>query len=383
MTSPASAAQLVTHDAYDRYSRLFINQRLREVYDSMDTGGDGLQYPEVHRAFKKLGYKATKKEILDICWEVDEVGKGAIEFDAVRFLLHRLQKAPLRCVGTGSNLFRGLLEYMMFDTDGSGRIDMEEVQQMLYVYYGFRGYELERKVRGFQRLRAKPKTDIRFKEFQALMDQLMFQPVTTLDPGLDEPPQARKPRPPRARDCVPEVSRSPSPDCDAPEEAGRPPTSARSQGAVLLTPGRIRPQTSRPADRSPKTPRRSWMADPEECMDDSIDIRSRLSEQRFKGMSNEFMEQYKQDTKQRRERLQARQDLLTKKPAMRVSNALMKDPVATPRKLKKKKKKKVMEAPPEPEPEPVQPPTRPCRLTPEEYLKPLDWNSLLRNPIDL
>ena len=97
------------------------------MYNKIDVQGDGLQFKEVAAAFKKLGYSASKKEIDDICWEVDEVGRGCIEIDSARYLLHRLQKEPTRCVGTGSNLFRGLLEYMMFDTNGSGVLDMEEV----------------------------------------------------------------------------------------------------------------------------------------------------------------------------------------------------------------------------------------------------------------
>ena len=108
--------------------------------------------------------KATEEEVHNICWEVDEVGCGRIEFDAIRYLLHRLQNAKNRGVGTGSNLFRSLLEYMMFDTDGSGLIDIEEVQQMLHVYYGFRGRLLDEKMRDFCRLREQDSKEIKFKE---------------------------------------------------------------------------------------------------------------------------------------------------------------------------------------------------------------------------
>jgi len=171
------------------------------VYNQIDIDNSGLQFHEVSRAFRKLGYKVSKQEIDDICWEVDEVGNGCIQFDAILYLLHRLQKAPSRCVGTGSNLFRGLLEYMMFDTDGSGGIDMEEVQQMLHVYYGFRGSVLERKMKAFAQLRTKRTETIKFGEFQYVMDTLGFQPVTTITPGLDKVIKAPPKRPPRAKDC--------------------------------------------------------------------------------------------------------------------------------------------------------------------------------------
>ena len=46
----------------------------------------------------------------------------------------------------GSNLLRNLFEYMIFDTDFSGEIDVEEVQQMFFVYYGFKGNLLDQTV---------------------------------------------------------------------------------------------------------------------------------------------------------------------------------------------------------------------------------------------
>ncbi len=48
-----------------------------------------------------------------------------------------MAKAKVRGVGTGSNMLRTLMEYMMFDTDGSGGIEIEEVQQMFFIYYGY------------------------------------------------------------------------------------------------------------------------------------------------------------------------------------------------------------------------------------------------------
>lgn len=306
--------KLVTGDAHDRYSRLFINQRLRAVYDRIDTSGDGLQYPEVRAAFKRLGFKATKQQIHDICWEVDEVGKGEIGFDAVKYLLHRLHKAKTRCVGTGSNLFRGLLEYMMFDTDTSGKIDIEEVQQMFYVYYGFRGVDLERKVRQFQQLRKNPKKEIKFKEFQQLMDTLMFQPVTAIDPGLEAPPPLRKPAVPRVRDCryAPRPPTAPlvvgaSPRLSSPRVAwGTPRSPTTTPRGPLVNDGHMSTgRTNHEANHDgigDAYPPLGWATSDVTVQGRTVDVRHQMSERRFKGMSSDFMTQYKAEIKAKRQK---------------------------------------------------------------------------------
>merc|ERR1712188_39178 len=82
---------------------------------------------------------------------------------------------------------------MIFDTDFSGEIDVEEVQQMFFVYYGFKGQLLDVTVRNFQKLRADPQEEIKFEEFSNLMDQLALKPAL----------QDRQPPPPRRRRLMP------------------------------------------------------------------------------------------------------------------------------------------------------------------------------------
>lgn len=80
-------------------------------------------------------------------WEVDDTTEGVIRLPTIRALLKRMQKAKIRGVGTGSNMLRTLIEYMMFDTDGSGGIEIEEIQQMFFIYYGYKGAELDQKIK--------------------------------------------------------------------------------------------------------------------------------------------------------------------------------------------------------------------------------------------
>jgi len=111
----------------------------------------------------------VQSQVRDMVWEVDDKSEGYLTLDSISALLKRLQKAKIRGVGTGSNLLRNLFEYMIFDTDFSGEIDVEEVQQMFFVYYGFKGQLLDQTVRNFQRLRLNPAEEIKFEEFSNLM----------------------------------------------------------------------------------------------------------------------------------------------------------------------------------------------------------------------
>jgi len=143
-----------------------------------------------------LNFNATKKQVHDMVWEVDDSSTGSIRLETIRSLLKRMQRAKNRGVGTGSNLLRTLIEYMMFDTDGSGGIEIEEVQQMFFIYYGYKGAELDMKIKEFQKLRADPNVEIEFGEFLELMDTLDLKVAVQEE---REPPPPRKPIIPSAR----------------------------------------------------------------------------------------------------------------------------------------------------------------------------------------
>ena len=61
-------------------------------------------------------------------------------------------------------------------SDGSAAIELEEIQQMFYVYYGYKGRDLDDKVNSFSRLRKKD-GEIDFSEFLELMDEIGLTPV--------------------------------------------------------------------------------------------------------------------------------------------------------------------------------------------------------------
>lgn len=164
-------------NSHERYARAFVQQRVREVFEILDSKGDGcLDEEELLSHLWSVGYQATKTEVHDMVWEVDDRSTGVIKLDQIRTVLKRLQKSKKRMPGTGTNLLRTLIEFMMFDSDGSAAIELEEIQQMFYVYYGYKGRELDEKVNSFSRLRKKD-GEIDFSEFLSLMDEIGLTPV--------------------------------------------------------------------------------------------------------------------------------------------------------------------------------------------------------------
>jgi len=189
-----SSSEMYTAQSHDRYARAFVHQRVREVFDILDSKHDGeLDESELLSHLWSVGYHASKKEVHDMIWEVDDRSTGVITLEAIRKLLKRLQKAKKRMPGTGTNLLRTLIEFMMFDSDASAAIELEEIQQMFYVYYGYKGRDLDEKVRDFSRMRAEDKTgcEIDFSEFLVLMDSLGLVPVVGDQEGSPtSPPQS-------------------------------------------------------------------------------------------------------------------------------------------------------------------------------------------------
>merc|ERR1711871_413872 len=168
---------MYTANRHERYARAFVQQRVREVFEILDSKGDGqLDEEELLSHLWSVGYQATKQEVHDMVWEVDDRSTGVIKLDQIRTVLKRLQKSKKRMPGTGTNLLRTLIEFMMFDSDGSAAIELEEIQQMFYVYYGYKGRDLDEKVNSFSRLRKKD-GEIDFSEFLELMDEIGLQPV--------------------------------------------------------------------------------------------------------------------------------------------------------------------------------------------------------------
>lgn len=309
--------------AHERYSRLFVRQRIQDVFNRIDKNKDDcIDEHELFEYLEILGYPATQAQVRDMVWEVDDKSEGYLTLESITELLKRLHKAKARGVGTGSNLLRNLFEYMIFDTDFSGAIDVEEVQQMFFVYYGFKGNLLDKTVRDFQKLRAHPDEEITFEEFSHLMDKLSLKPAL----------QERVTGPPKRRRIMPKLSRTPrgtsnnhpiSPPRPPPLEV--PPSRAGPSGALTARFRRSSPLPPSPAmarslalqNGLTKTEQGTLSAMTERLMRKEAAYKLRR-EAKFKKLSGDFLteyEQYKMDL-----RLAAAEEKQVQGGGMRLGN---------------------------------------------------------------
>ena len=105
---------MLTAASHQSYARLFVFQRIQDIFNTLNKSGDGqITVTELQEYLTFLNYKATKKQVHDMVWEVDDSCDGVIRIETIRALLARMQKAKTRGVGTGSNLLRTLVEYMV------------------------------------------------------------------------------------------------------------------------------------------------------------------------------------------------------------------------------------------------------------------------------
>jgi len=289
---------MYTANSHERYARAFVQQRVREVFDILDSKGDGeLDEEELLSHLWSVGYQATKKEVHDMVWEVDDRSTGVIKLDQIRTVLKRLQKNKKRMPGTGTNLLRTLIEFMMFDSDGSAAIELEEIQQMFYVYYGYKGRELDDKVNSFSRLRKK-EGEIDFSEFLELMDEIGLQPV------IGESEQAKpvkKSHIPKARARPRRLRKLTEEDEEVNEEETMHPSGA---------------QTARTYGHY--SPRRSCLpplVSPRQKMSHAM-----MSEAKYRGIADRLMRELAEDDRKKKEQ----EDMHKDETSFTIRNALMK-----------------------------------------------------------
>lgn len=292
--------------SHDRYARAFVYQRVREVFNALDSKHDGyLDEEELRSHLWSVGYRASKKAVHDMIWEVDDRSTGVITLQAIRKVLKRLQRDKKRMPGTGTNLLRTLIEFMMFDSDGSAAIELEEIQQMFYVYYGYKGRELDEKVNSFSRQRT-TSGEIDFSEFLVLMDTLGLVPVI----GEQEAPKAVR------SSFIPKV-KSPRRKHSSPQHSPREQPAHQSPRQLRLSPRRLQHyQEDDLEDGQSNTPRLPPIASPR-----ARPTERQLSEMKFRQISSRFQAEQDQEKKQMQEE-EARK--AEEAPGFTIRNALMK-----------------------------------------------------------
>ena len=179
--------------AAKRYSLSFISERVQQVFRLLDSKGDGvLDAEELEAHLWSVGYKVTEAEVELMIWEADDRRTGVMTLPQLVTIMNRWRTSGKRPPATGSTLLLSLVEFTMFDVDDSAAIQMDEVQQMLYVYYGLSGKELDRHVEEFRGAFAKlpPRPsgrsagEISFSEFMRLIHDVAPRPRADLQVPL-------------------------------------------------------------------------------------------------------------------------------------------------------------------------------------------------------
>jgi calmodulin len=157
--------------------------RLRQVFETMDSKhDDAIDAEELEQQLLRLGYTPTKYEAADMIWEVDDEGMGKIKWRQFKSVYNRVRMDDL---GKEPRRMYNVMEFMVFDIDNDGSIDLTEVMQLFYQRYGKHALFTEQKdARGVRR---QASHDITFPEF-VKHDETFYTPSRQIQ--VSRPPMA-------------------------------------------------------------------------------------------------------------------------------------------------------------------------------------------------
>jgi len=164
------------------YAESFISTRIVEAFNSIDADKDGyLSAADLSHTLGAYGIGEEAAKVSEIIYELDDTGDGRLSLAQVLDGMARLQRSKLRAAGTGTNILRAMLEFMIFDVHGQFKtLDDTELTKLLFVYCGFNGTKLDQQLASFKGLLAGKKCDL--SNFMLVMDEMQL--ISDLSPEV-------------------------------------------------------------------------------------------------------------------------------------------------------------------------------------------------------
>lgn len=107
---------------------------LRRQLNALDSAPNKkIKAVDISHNMSFLGKKTSKKEVLEMIWEVDENLDGCVDWEEFRLMFLRNVNDT---TGLEPSKLYNMVQFMVYDGDSSGSVSVDETMNMLYARYG-------------------------------------------------------------------------------------------------------------------------------------------------------------------------------------------------------------------------------------------------------